>query len=68
MSAMSSREQEKELALLLSQTKPGWQVKGRLMLKDIKYPALLKNVAVEMLATGKGSSVGRAILKSFNSK
>ena len=68
MSAMSSREQEKELALLLSQTKPGWQVKGRLMLKDIKYPALLKNVAVDMLATGRGTSVGRTILKSFIQK
>jgi len=68
MPAMSTQLQEKELALFLYQAKPGWQVKGRQMIKSTKYPALLKNVADEMLATGRGTGVGRAILKSFIQK
>jgi len=65
MLVIASKQQEKEIALLLYQAKPGWQVKVRRFLADIKYPGLLKKVAQEMAATGKGSSVGRQILLSF---
>ena len=63
--SMSSKEQEKELALLLYQGKPQWKKRARSLLRHIRYPQRLELTALDMLDTGRGSSDGRTNLLSF---